>query len=64
MPLMPPPFAKVQDPPVGEYWKFPLPKTGASKPLFGTVNETEPALLASNLKLSYLAAPGLLFPVP
>src|SRR6185369_11696079 len=64
MPLMPPPFAKLQEPPAGAYCQFPLPRTGDSKPLFGTVNELEPELVESNWKLSYLAVPGLLFPVP
>src|SRR5215216_2525899 len=64
IPLIPPPFANVHEPPLGEYWKFPLPITGASKPALGTVSELEAALLGSSLKLSYLAVPGLLFPVP
>ena len=64
IPVMPPPFAKVHEPPLGPYWKFPLPKTGVSKLEFATFNGTEPALLASNLKLSYFAAPGLPLPVP
>ena len=64
MPVMPPPFTKLQEPPPGEYCQFPLPRTGDSKPEFGTVKELEPAVLASNLKLSYLAVPGLLLPVP
>jgi hypothetical protein len=35
MPLMPPPFAKLHDPPVGLYCQLPFPTTGISKPAFG-----------------------------
>jgi len=63
IPLTPPPFAKVHDPPVGLYCQLPFPTTGASKPALGMLIEVEPAVLERSLTLSYLTVPGLLFPL-